>query len=58
MHRRVSIEVFPKPIFCGLPAYDHQTGHPNEVSRTASGEHCSAHIVLNSMQDPLSHRTT
>jgi hypothetical protein len=24
MHRRVSVEVFPEPISCGLPAYDYQ----------------------------------
>ncbi|KAJ5117340.1 hypothetical protein N7448_010972 [Penicillium atrosanguineum] len=48
--------VSPGIKFCGLPAYDHQTGHPNEVSRTASGENYTAHIVLSSMQDSLSHQ--
>jgi hypothetical protein len=57
MHRRVSDQVSPGIKFCGLPAYDHQTGHPNEVS-PASGENYTANIVLIYMQDSLSHQTT
>jgi hypothetical protein len=38
--------VSPGIKFCALPAYDHQTGHPNEVSRTVSGENYTANIVL------------
>ena len=54
----MSVEVFPEQIFCGLLAYDSQTRHPNEVSRTASRETSTANIVLSSMQDSLSHQTT
>ena len=58
MHRRLSARSSLSQYRRGLPAYDHQTGHPNEVSRAATRQNYTANIVLSSMQDSLSHQTT
>ena len=57
MHSRVSVRVSSGIKFCGLPAYDYQTRHPNEVGRTTSGEDYTANIVLSSMHNSLGNQT-
>ena len=56
MHRRVSVEVFPEPISCDLPAYDYQLDTRTKSVVRTTGENYTANIVLSSMQDSLSHQ--
>ena len=58
MHRRVSVRIYFKMNFCSLLANDHQTRHPNEVSRATLWRKYTANIVFRSMQNSLSNQTT